>query len=196
MKSVNQVILLGHLTKDPELRYTPSGTPVVNFSIATNRSYKDKETQEWKEVADFHNVIFWGKAAEIISQFMTKGKKLYVEGRMQTRKYEDKERITRYVTEVVGSNFVFCGDKPQTISTEPQESQVVGSKPSKSPVVQNGKEKPFKDMTDAEIIKEAEESQDKIQNEVETEVVGKGEDNMTDEESEELAVRVAKNLPF
>lgn len=109
MKSVNQVSLLGNLTRDPELRYTPTGTPVINFSIATNRSYK--EGDEWKETADFHNVVFWNKPAEIISQFVSKGNKLYIQGRLQTRKWEDKEGNKKYTTEVIGRDFVLLTPK-------------------------------------------------------------------------------------
>lgn len=119
MKSINQVTLLGNLTRDPELRYTPSGTAVINFSIATNRSYKDKETDEWKEVADYHDVVFWAKSAEIIAQYLTKGKKVLVQGRLQTRSWETKEGRKRYKTEVVGRDFILLSPKDKIEKAPP-----------------------------------------------------------------------------
>lgn len=78
MKSINQAMVLGNLTKDPELRYTPSGNPVINFSIATNRQWFDKTSQEKREAVDYHNIVFWGKAAEILAQYTAKGNKIFV----------------------------------------------------------------------------------------------------------------------
>jgi len=114
MKSVNQVSLLGNLTRDPVLRHTASDTPVLSFSIATNREWFDKNTQEKKEAVDYHNIVFWGKAAEIINQFASKGKKMYITGRLQTRKWENKEGATVYTTEVVGRDFIFLTPKGKT----------------------------------------------------------------------------------
>jgi single-strand DNA-binding protein len=110
MRSVNKVILLGNLTAEPNLRYTKNGNPVINFSIATNRSYKDKN-DEWQEQADFHNIVFWGKTAELISQLCDKGSKIYVEGRLQTRSWEDNDGKRNYKTEVVGRNFILLTPK-------------------------------------------------------------------------------------
>ena len=89
VKSVNQVTLLGNLARDPVMRYTQAGTPVISFSIATNHSYKSGD--EWKEAVDFHNVVFWSKSAEIISQFCFKGSKIYIQGRLQTRSWEGED---------------------------------------------------------------------------------------------------------
>ena len=121
MKSVNSVTLLGNLTRDPDLRYTPSGAAVISFSIATNRSYKDKKTDQWVETADFHNVVFWAKAAEIISQFCFKGSKIYVVGRLQTRSWDDKQGVKKYKTEVVGRDFVLLTPKKETAGEERPE---------------------------------------------------------------------------
>ena len=130
MKSINQVTLLGNLTRDPELRYTPSGIAVVGFSIATNRSYKDKESGEYKEVADYHNIVFWDKAAEIITQYLTKGKKVLVQGRLQTRSWEAKDGTKRYTTEVVGQDFVLLSPKEKTDQVPPSTNgeKAVGKK--------------------------------------------------------------------
>jgi len=119
-KSVNQVTLLGNLIKDPVLKYTPSGTAVINFAIATNRSYKDKTTDEWKEIPEFTNVVFWGKSAEIINQYCKKGNKIYVQGRLQTRSWDDpKTNTKRYMTEVVGNEFTLLTPRPQQGATAP-----------------------------------------------------------------------------
>jgi single-strand DNA-binding protein len=104
-KSLNRVQLIGNLTRDPELRYTPAGTAVVSFSIATNRTRRT-DTGETKDEADFHRVVAWDKLAEICGKFLKKGRKCYVEGRLQTRKWENKEGVTQYTTEVVISDMI------------------------------------------------------------------------------------------
>lgn len=130
MKSINQVTLLGNITRDPEMRYTPSGAAVINFSIATNRSYKDSTSGEYKEVADFHNVVFWAKAAEIIGQYCSKGDKICVQGRLQTRSWEAKDGSKRYTTEVVGQDFILLTPKGDT--AEPaKEPETVSKKADK-----------------------------------------------------------------
>ncbi len=103
-KSLNRVTLLGNLGRDPEVRTTPSGATVCNFSIATTESYKDKNDQ-WQEVTDWHNVVFWNRQAEVAGQYLKKGSKVYIEGKLKTRSYE-KDGVTRYVTEVMGNNLV------------------------------------------------------------------------------------------
>jgi single-strand DNA-binding protein len=107
-KSINLVILQGNLTKDPELRYTPNGNPVVNFTIATNEPFKDGD--EWKEKAEFHNIVMWGKQAEFVSQYFVKGDKVTVTGRLQTRKWE-KDGINHYMTEIIAREFVPAGQR-------------------------------------------------------------------------------------
>jgi single-strand DNA-binding protein len=97
-RSVNKVILLGNLTRDAETKFTPSGTAVSKFSLATNRRVKDQQTGDWKDEADFHNVTLW--QGENVANFLLKGKSVYLEGRLSTRKY-DKDGETRYATEVV-----------------------------------------------------------------------------------------------
>jgi len=125
MKSINEVTLLGNLTRDPELRYTPSGTAVVTVGLATNDSIKDKQTGEYKDVPEFHTVIIWGKSAEVISKYCVKGNKLLVKGRVKTRKYTDKSNIERYVTEIVAQDFVLLTPRPagQPMATSETDSQ-------------------------------------------------------------------------
>jgi len=139
MRSLNQVSLLGNLTKDPILRHTSNDNPVISFSIATNREWFDKKSQEKVEAVDYHNIVFWGKAAEIINQFASKGKKMYITGRLQTRKWEDKEGNTRYSTEVVGRDFIFLTPKEKEV---PAEETFTGSVPDGSEDV-NSDEMPF-----------------------------------------------------
>jgi len=110
-RSVNKVILLGHLGADPELRYTQSGTAVANIRLATNESFVDKATGERTERTDWHRVVAWGKLAEIVGQYLTKGRQIYVEGQLQTRQWQDKEGNTRYTTEVRASDLVMLGGR-------------------------------------------------------------------------------------
>ena len=108
-RSVNKVILLGHLGADPEVRYTQGGTAVANLRIATNESYNDKNSGERIEKTEWHRVVAWGKLAEIVGQYLTKGRQVYVEGQLQTRQWQDKDGNTRYSTEVRASDLVMLG---------------------------------------------------------------------------------------
>src|SRR5215472_5779760 len=111
MKSVNKVILVGNLGKDPELKYTPSGTAVARFSIATSYRYKDKNEQ-WQDQTEWHNVVAWARLAEIAGEYLKKGSKVYVEGRLQTRSWDDKNtNQKRYMTEVVVNDLVLLSGR-------------------------------------------------------------------------------------
>ncbi len=107
--SINRVTLLGRCANDPEMRYTPSGQAVLNLRIATSYSYQ--KDGEWQEVPQFTNCVFWNKPAEIVAQHISKGDYLYVDGRVQTRSWEDQDGNTRYRTEVVVSDFVIPRNK-------------------------------------------------------------------------------------
>jgi len=104
--NLNRVILIGRLTADPELRTTGSGTPVTNFSLATNR-YWSNSNGERQEETEFHNIVVWARQAEIVNQFLKKGSLVMIEGRLQTRNWEDKNGSKRYTTEVVAKNVQF-----------------------------------------------------------------------------------------
>ena len=105
-KSVNKVILIGNLGKDPEVKYTPSGVPVAKFSLATNERYKDK-SGEWQDRTEWHNIVAWQRTAEIVGEYVKKGSKLYIEGRLQTSSWEDKQSgEKKYRTEIVVSDLV------------------------------------------------------------------------------------------
>jgi len=106
-RTVNKVILVGRLGKDAESKFTPSGTSVATFSIATNWRQKDQQTGEWKEHTDWHNIVLW--RAENVAPYLVKGTQVYVEGRLQTRNYENKEGRKVYVTEVVADELILLG---------------------------------------------------------------------------------------
>lgn len=107
-RGVNKVILIGNLGADPELRYTPGGQAVCDIRMATNEAWTDKSGQKQERV-EWHRVVVWGKMAEVCKQYLTKGQRLYVEGRLQTRSWDDKEGQKRYSTEIVANDFMFLG---------------------------------------------------------------------------------------
>jgi single-strand DNA-binding protein len=107
MRSVNKVIVLGHLGKDAETNFTPSGVALTKFSVATSRRWKDGQSNEWKEETDWHNIVLW--RSENLANYLTKGKQVYVEGRLQTRSYEDRDDVKRYVTEIVADGVILLG---------------------------------------------------------------------------------------
>ncbi len=111
MASVNKVILIGNLGKDPEVRYTASGEAMCNFSLATTDSWKDKSTGEKKELTEWHRISFFGKLAEIAGQYLKKGSQVYVEGSLRTRKWTDKEGQERYTTEIRGDQMTMLGSR-------------------------------------------------------------------------------------
>lgn len=106
--SVNKVILLGRLGQDPELKYTPGGAPVCNFSLATTESWTDKSGQK-QEKTEWHRVVVWGKLAELCNQYLAKGRQAFLEGRLQTRSWDDKDGNKRYTTEILASTVQFIG---------------------------------------------------------------------------------------
>src|SRR5512139_3487068 len=107
--SVNKVILIGHLGKDPEVRYMPNGGAVANVTVATNDVWKDKQTGEQQERTEWHNVVFFGRLAEIAGEYLRKGRQVYVEGSLRTRKWQDKNGQDRYTTEIVASDMKMLG---------------------------------------------------------------------------------------
>jgi single-strand DNA-binding protein len=102
-RGVNKVILIGNLGKDPEVRYMSNGQAVANVTIATSESWKDKNTGEQKEATEWHNIVFYRRLAEIAGEYLKKGSKVYVEGKLQTRKWQDKEGKDRYTTEIIAN---------------------------------------------------------------------------------------------
>ncbi len=108
-RSVNKVTLIGHLGRDAETKFTPAGVAITKFSIATSRRWKDQTSGEWKEETDWHNVVLW--RSENLANYLLKGKQVYVEGRLQTRNYEDKEGKKVYITEVVAEDVILLGGR-------------------------------------------------------------------------------------
>lgn len=135
-RSLNRVQLIGNMTRDPELRYTPSGAAVCSFSIATNRSWTT-DTGEKHEETEFHNLVAWNKLAEICSQFLTKGRKVFVEGRMTTRKWTTKEGQERSTTEIVIADMILLDNKGSQVS---RTDESMGS-PEPTPVRQTARRK-------------------------------------------------------
>jgi single-strand DNA-binding protein len=109
-KSVNKVILVGNVGKDPEVKYTPGGMPVARFSVATSENYKDRN-DEWQERTEWHSIVAWQRLAEIVGEYVRKGSKLYIEGRLQTSSWEDRESGSRkYRTEIVARDIVLLSN--------------------------------------------------------------------------------------
>lgn len=110
MSSLNKVMIIGRLGQDPDVRYTQDDTAVANLSVATSERYKDNQG-EWQEKTEWHRVVLWGKVAKIAQEYLKKGSQVYIEGKIQTRKWEDKEGVTRYTTEVKGYTMTMLGSK-------------------------------------------------------------------------------------
>lgn len=122
-KGVNKAILIGNLGNDPDTRYTNSGAAVTNVSLATTESWKDKETGEQREKTEWHRVVFFGRLAEIAGEYLKKGSQVYVEGKIQTRKWTDKDGNDRYTTEIVANEMQMLGSGSGTRRTVDSGSQ-------------------------------------------------------------------------
>jgi len=110
-RGVNKVILIGNLGRDPEVRYMPSGSAVANVALATSEQWKDKTSGEQQERTEWHNVVFFGRLAEIVGEYLKKGSQVYVEGSLRTRKWQDKEGKDRYTTEIVANEMQMLGGR-------------------------------------------------------------------------------------
>ncbi|MBI4997822.1 MAG: single-stranded DNA-binding protein [Rhodocyclales bacterium] len=119
MASVNKVILVGNLGADPETRYMPNGDAVCNLRLATTEAWKDKQTGEKKEITEWHRVVFYRRLAEVAGQYLKKGASIYIEGRIRTRKWQDKEGQDRYTTEIEANELQMLGRKPEGSGSAP-----------------------------------------------------------------------------
>ncbi len=128
MSSVNKVILVGPLGKDPDVRYTQDNTPVANISLATSQRWKDKNTNEFREETEWHKVIFYNRQAEVAEQYLKKGALIYIEGRLKTRKYTGQDGIDRYVTEIIADTLQMLGSR----ADNEQQDNSAFSSPSQS----------------------------------------------------------------
>lgn len=133
-KGVNKVILIGNLGKDPEVKYLPSGSAVCNVTLATSESWKDKDSGEKKDRTEWHNVVFYGRLAEIAGEYLKKGSQTYVEGSLRTRKWQDKEGRDRYTTEIIVSDMQMLGSRGGSGggSTASYEDEGASSRPAPS----------------------------------------------------------------
>ncbi len=122
MAGINKVILIGRLGSDPEVRYTPSGVAVANFNIATSEEWKDKDSGEKKERTEWHRIVAWRRLGEICGEYLSKGKQVYIEGRLQTRDWEDRDGNKRYTTEIVASDVQFLGARDSSESARPRST--------------------------------------------------------------------------
>lgn len=153
MASVNKVIILGNLGRDPETRYAPSGDAVTTIAVATTDSWKDKATGEKKEKTEWHRVTFWGKLAEIAGQYLKKGSQVYIEGSLHTNKYTDKDGIERYTTGIKADQMQMLGSRPAG-SADDGAGHDGGGAPAAAPAAGGGGKKPakpapnFSDMDD------------------------------------------------
>jgi len=128
-KGINKVILIGHLGQDPEVRYTPNGTAVANLTVATSEQWRDKQTGEAKELTEWHRVVLFGKVAEVAGEYLRKGSMVYIEGKLQTRKWQDQSGQDRYTTEVVvnvGGTMQMLGGAGNTAAQGQQRQQYSG----------------------------------------------------------------------
>ena len=131
MASVNKVILIGNLGKDPETRYMPNGDAVTNITLATTETWKDKNGEK-QEKTEWHRVTFYRKLAEIAGEYLKKGRPVYVEGRLETRKWTDKAGVERYTTDIIASDMNMLGSKPGSAGYEAPDREEVGFAPSTS----------------------------------------------------------------
>ena len=127
MAGVNKVILVGNLGKDPEVRHLESGAAVANFSLATSETYKDKTSGERKTITEWHNIVLWRGLAEVAEKYLKKGDSIYVEGKIRSRQWKDKDENTRYTTEVVGDNMVMLGGKPSGQNSPSAEKEIINN---------------------------------------------------------------------
>jgi single-strand DNA-binding protein len=134
MKDLNKVMIIGNLTRDPEMRMTPSGQSVASYAVATNRQWKD-QSGETQSNAEFHDVVAWGKLAEIVEQYLHKGMRVYIEGRLQTRSWEGQDGVKRNKTEIVASDVIMLdrknNDMPSSSVSEKIEEKPVEDKKAK-----------------------------------------------------------------
>lgn len=134
--NLNRATIIGNLTRDPETRTTPNGQTVTNFSVATTYSYKD-QTGNRVDKPEYHNIVAWGKLAEICQQYLGKGRKVYVEGRLQTRDWEGQDGVKRYRTEIVCENMIMLDRAPEGSGNNAARAAFPKTQPSAAPAVDN-----------------------------------------------------------
>lgn len=189
MYSLNRAQIVGNLTRDPEMRYTPNGQAVCSFGIATNRRWRDKDGNN-QEATEFHNVVAWAKMAEVTSQILHKGSKVYVEGRLQTRSWEGQDGTKRNRTEIVMENFIPLTPKGAAPATTPPEEPAIKEF---SPEELAGKETDKKTSPPAEKIAQKEPEKKGLSAEASAKVEEKKEKDEDITDSEEINL---DDIPF
>jgi single-strand DNA-binding protein len=139
-RGLNKVMIIGHLGRDPEMRYTPSGRPVTTFTVATSRSWNTVDGERHSET-EWFNIVAWGNLAEICKQYLTKGQQVYIEGRLQTRRWEDKEGNKHSSVEVVANEMMMLGDRRETVGAN--NHSVDASEPSETSDIPSSDEDEF-----------------------------------------------------
>ena len=124
-RGLNKVMLIGNLGADPEIRYTAAGAPVANVSLATAESWRDKDSGELREKTEWHRVVFFGKVAETIEKYVSKGSQIFIEGKLQTRKWQDKEGNDRYTTEIVASEMRMLGKRGENMASTDRDNDPI-----------------------------------------------------------------------
>ena len=132
-RGINKVILIGNIGGDPEVRYMPNGNAVTTLSVATSESWKDKETGNKQERTEWHRIVVWGKQAELCSKYLTKGRKAYIEGRLQTRAWDDKDGQKRYTTEIIANTVQFLDSNAGAAAREAEGGANNGGDPFGNP---------------------------------------------------------------
>ena len=151
MASINKVILVGNLGRDPEVRYTANNDAITNISVATTDSYKDKNTGEKKETTEWHRVVFFNRLAEIAGEYLKKGSSVYIEGRLRTRKWTDNAGVEKYTTEIIGDQMQMLGGRASTGGgSEPYDAPSAPSAPRSAPAAAPARPKapPVDDLDD------------------------------------------------
>lgn len=148
MASVNKTILLGNLGKDPEVRYSPDGAAVCNISIATTSSWKDKTSGEKREETEWHKVVFYGRLAEIAGEYLKKGKPVYVEGRLKTRKWQNKEGVDQYTTEVIAESMQLLSGRDEGQAAPAQQQRPPAQRQAPTPQAPRQPAENLADMAD------------------------------------------------
>jgi single-strand DNA-binding protein len=128
MSSLNKVMLIGRLGKDPEIRYTPEGSAVANFSLATSETWNDKSGTR-QERTEWHNIVAWTRLADLAKRYLAKGRQVYIEGRIRTREYDDKDGNKRRITEIIANQMVLLGSRPEGMEAGSAPQQRTGAAP-------------------------------------------------------------------
>ncbi len=146
MFNLNRAMIIGNVTRDPEMRYTPNGRAVITFGVATNRRWTSPETGEQQEETEFHDIVAWGKLAEIANQIVRKGEKVYVEGRLRTRSWEGQDGVKRQRTEIIAENIIALSPRPADLTPPTAETEVPAPKetPPPEPKEETKEKKPAK----------------------------------------------------